>query len=77
MNDIEFKIGDEVEIIPASKPYSKAVGNITKQIDKDVFEVEYTTPSGITRTDRYYSQDLKPTQETKVLESLKRAMNES
>lgn len=76
MNDIEFKIGDEVEIIPASKPYAKAVGNITKQIDKDVFEVEYTTSDGITRTDRYYAQDLKPTQETKVLESLKRAINE-
>ena len=76
MNDIEFKIGDEVEIIPASKPYLKVTGNIIKQIDKDVFEVEYTTSNGITRTDRYYAQDLKPTQETKVLESLKRAMNE-
>ena len=77
MNDIEFKIGDEVEIIPASKPYAKAVGNITKQIDKDVFEVEYTSSNGVTRTDKYYAQDLKPTQETKVLESIKRVMNES
>lgn len=76
MDNIEFKIGDEVEIIPVSKSYSKVIGNITKQIDKDVFEVEYTTSDGITRTDRYYSQDLKPTQETKVLESLKRVMNE-
>lgn len=75
MDNIELKIGDEVEIIPASKPYAKVAGNITKQIDKDVFEVEYTTPDGITRTDRYYSQDLKPTQETKILESLKRVIN--
>lgn len=76
MDNIELKVGDEVEIILASKSYSKVVGNITKQIDKDVFEVEYTTSNGITRTDRYYAQDLKPTQETKVLESLKRVMNE-
>jgi len=59
MNKKEFKedlkAGDKVIVKVAN---NKPLGIIKKMISSDVAEVEYTTDSGITRIDRYYTTNL-------------------
>ena len=55
----DLKIGDKV-IRKSDKSYKPREGIITKKINDDVFEVEFPETEGLmTRTDRYYANELK------------------